>query len=158
MIRLIAALDTQRGIATDSGIPWHLPGDTAYFHDKTTSGLIVMGWGTYVEFAAPLHDRVNYVLTNRMEPLRDGFLPAPTLADLHCSLPDEDIWVIGGAFVYSDTIGQADELLITQVSGDFHCTKFFPRFQDRFTLVQASDQRREGEIAYRFETWERIID
>ena len=63
MIRLIAAIDSRRGIATDSGIPWRLPGDTAYFHDKTATGLILMGWATYNEFAAPLHDRENFVLT-----------------------------------------------------------------------------------------------
>ena len=50
MIRLIAAIDSQRGIATDSGIPWKLPGDTAYFREKTAHGLIVMGRATYDEF------------------------------------------------------------------------------------------------------------
>ena len=49
MIRLIAAIDSQRGIATDSGIPWTLPGDSAYFREKTSSGLIVMGRATYEE-------------------------------------------------------------------------------------------------------------
>jgi dihydrofolate reductase len=38
MIRLIAAIDSQRGIATDSGIPWKLPGDSAYFREKTAQG------------------------------------------------------------------------------------------------------------------------
>ena len=65
MIRLIAAIDDRRGIATDLGIPWKLPGDTAYFHDKTANGVILMGRATYEEFAAPLHDRENFVLTPR---------------------------------------------------------------------------------------------
>ena len=63
MIRLIAAIDSRRGIATDSGIPWKLPGDTAYFHEKTAKGLILMGFATYSEFAAPLHGRENFVLS-----------------------------------------------------------------------------------------------
>ena len=73
MIRLIAAIDSRRGIATDSGIPWKLPGDSAYFREKTSSGLVVMGRATYDEFAAPLHDRENFVFTRATTPLRQGF-------------------------------------------------------------------------------------
>ena len=36
MIRMIAARDTSRAIATDSGIPWTLPGDAAYFEQQIT--------------------------------------------------------------------------------------------------------------------------
>ena len=63
MIRLIAATDARRGIATDSGIPWTLPGDSAYFRAKTSTGLIVMGRATYDEFAAPLNERENFVFS-----------------------------------------------------------------------------------------------
>ena len=100
MIRLIAAIDSQRGIATDSGIPWKLPGDTAYFRQKTATGLIVMGRATYDEFAAPLHDRENYVLSTTTAPLRAGFQAITGLQQLRAAHPDEDIWVIGGATVY----------------------------------------------------------
>ncbi len=51
-------MDTRRGIATDSGIPWELPGDTAHFHHKTATGVILMRWATYNEFAAPLRLRI----------------------------------------------------------------------------------------------------
>ena len=81
MIRQIAAMDTRRGIATDKGIPWKLPGDAAYFERQTTTGLIVMGWATYSEFSAPLHGRDNYVLTAIRVPSGLAFkesLPWPT--------------------------------------------------------------------------------
>ena len=78
MIRQIAAIDSQRGIATDSGIPWKLPGDSAYFREKTSNGLIVMGRATYDEFAAPLHDRENYVLSPPRRRCAPAFRPSPT--------------------------------------------------------------------------------
>jgi dihydrofolate reductase len=155
MIRLIAAIDSRRGIATDSGIPWKLPGDTAYFHEKTVTGLILMGWATYNEFAAPLHDRDNYVLTSDPGSLRTGFRPIGSLDQLATEHPDEDIWVIGGAKVYAETIGEAEELLLTQVVGDFHCTKFFPPYEAGFRLAARRDDRQDGGITYRFETWHR---
>lgn len=153
MIRQIAAIDSKRGIATDSGIPWTLPGDTAYFHDKTATGVIVMGWATYSEFAAPLHQRDNFVLTADTAPLRSGFRPVVGLDQLAADHPEEDIWVIGGATVYAQTIGEAGELLLTQVAGDFGCTKFFPPYQDDFGLAARSDAHREGGATYRFEVW-----
>lgn len=156
MIRLIAAVDSRRGIATDSGIPWTLPGDTAYFHEKTATGLILMGWATYNEFAAPLHGRENFVLSTKSEPLRTGFKPVGGIEQLGAAHPDEDIWVIGGATVYAETISDAEELLLTQVHGDFNCTKFFPPYQADFRLAAHGEDRQDGGTAYRFETWQRL--
>lgn len=155
MIRLIAAIDSQRGIATDSGIPWTLPGDSAYFRQKTQTGAIVMGRATYDEFASPLHDSENFVLTTSPTPLRAGFRTIADLAQLRAILPRGDVWVIGGATVYREAIAHAVELLLTQVSGDFHCTKFFPPYADAFVLESKSDDHRENGVAYRFETWRR---
>ena len=156
MIRLIAALDSRRGIATDSGIPWKLPGDTAYFHDKTASGIILMGRATYNEFAGPLHERENFVLTADSGLLRIGFRAVGSLDQLVADHPDEDIWVIGGATVYAETIAEAQELLLTQVVGDFDCTKFFPPYEAEFRLAAQGDDRQDGGITYRFETWQRV--
>jgi dihydrofolate reductase len=156
MIRLIAAIDSRRGIATDSGIPWTLPGDTAYFHEKTATGAILMGWATYIEFAAPLHGRENFVLTTDPGPLRTGFRALSSLDQLVVDHPDQDIWVIGGAMVYAETIGAAEELLLTQVVGDFDCTKFFPPYQTEFQLAAHGDDHQEGAVTYRFETWQRL--
>ncbi len=155
MIRLIAAIDSRRGIATESGIPWKLPGDTAYFHKKTSTGVILMGWATYNEFAAPLHQRENFVLTRDSGVLRAGFRAVGSLDQLLAAHPEEDVWVIGGATVYAETIVEADELLLTQVAGDFHCTKFFPPYQSGFRLAARGDDRQEGGTTYRFETWQR---
>ncbi len=155
MIRLIAAMDSRRGIATASGIPWKLPGDTAYFREQTSRGLILMGRSTYNEFAAPLHGRDNFVLSADSGDLRSGFQKVGSLDQLRASHPGEDIWVIGGAAVYAETISEAEELLLTEVVGDFSCTKFFPAFRGEFRLKVRSDDRQEGGITYEFETWQR---
>jgi dihydrofolate reductase len=156
MIRLIAAIDSRRGIARASGIPWKLPGDTAYFHEETATGIIVMGWATYDEFSAPLHGRENFVLSNQPGSVRTGFSAVGGLDELGTSHPGQDIWVIGGGAVYAETISQAQELLLTRVHGDFHCTKFFPEFKDAFRRTVRGNDREEGGVTYRFETWRRL--
>ena len=77
------------------------------------------------------------------------------LQQLRAAHPDEDIWVIGGATVYRETIAEADELLLTQVLRDFECTKFFPPYQADFELESQSADHQEGGVTYRFETWQR---
>jgi hypothetical protein len=88
---------------------------------------------TYNAFAAPLHDRENFVLTADAAPLRTGFRAIGNLAQLVTENPGEDVWVIGGAKVYAETIGEAEELFLTQVFGDFDCTKFSPRVRIRLS-------------------------
>jgi dihydrofolate reductase len=158
VIRLIAAIDTNRGVATDKGIPWKLPGDAAYFENQTITGLIVMGWATYNEFSAPLHGRDNYVLTREQRGLRPGFQSIATLADLVTRHPNEDVWVIGGAFVFAETIDQGDELFITQVLADFHCTKFFPEYRTGFIRFEQGTTQEENGVQYQFEKWRRTIE
>jgi dihydrofolate reductase len=155
VIRDIAALDARRGIATDTGIPWKLPGDSAYFRQKTAQGIIVMGRATYDEFAAPLHDRVNFVVTRSPAPLREGFQPITALDQARSGQPDEDVWILGGATVYQETLASVDELLLTQVERDFQCTKFFPPYSADFDLESRSEDHEEGGVTYRFEIWRR---
>ena len=155
MIRLIAAHDEKLGIANDSGIPWHLPKDAQYFREKTKGGIVVMGGATYREFDKPLPDRQNLVLTHELEPLRSGF---QAIRDLDLYIKDNqerDIWIIGGASLFAQTISVADELYITRVKGDFHCTKFFPDYSNDFLLVDRTETVTENNIDFSFEIWAR---
>jgi dihydrofolate reductase len=156
MIRLIAAMDTRRGIANEHGIPWQgkIPTDTKRFHEETTDGIIVMGHGTYQEYDKPLHDRENFVVARPgTGELRAGFVAIPdadAFFDLHAR---ELVWVIGGAALFSASIARAHELVLTQLDADFHCTKFFPEFADSFELLSVDGPHVENDISFRFETW-----
>jgi dihydrofolate reductase len=158
MIRLIAAIDARRGLADDQGIPWQgrLPTDAAYFRSRTAEGLVVMGFKTYEEFAKPLHDRTNYVASrSTTTALRPGFEVVADLDRFLADHRDEVVWVIGGAALYEAALPEADELVITQLEHDFHCTKFFPRFDHDFHVYSGSPAIDEGGISFRFQTWRR---
>lgn len=156
MIRFIAALDNKRGIANDHGIPWQgkIPSEVQYFRERTIHSIVVMGYKTYTEFDHPLSDRRNVVATHTNEPLRPGF---EAVADINnfLAMATEDMWVIGGAGLFSSILDQADELYLTLIEGDFSCTKFFPEYDKAFELAGESQPQTENGITYRFTTWRR---
>lgn len=154
MIKFIAAIDDKLGLANDFGIPWDLPADKQYYRDHTLNNVILMGYRTYAEFAKPMSDRRNLVLTSPEDPVREGFEAIYDLDEFLLNL-DEDLWIIGGAGVFAQTIGKADELYLTRVKGDFHCTKFFPKFEDKFELVSQEPGQQQNAITFHFEVWRR---
>jgi dihydrofolate reductase len=161
VIRLIAAIDTNRGVADEHGIPWQglVPTDTEYFRTKTAEGMILMGYRTYEEFDSPMHGHSNFVATRpETSALRKGFIPVTDpIAFLH-QHSQELVWVIGGAALFAQSILVADELYITQLDADFRCTKFFPQFDDAFFLASELGHQSENDISFRFEIWRRTGD
>lgn len=156
MIRAIAAIDEQRGIANDSGIPWQgrIPTDVAYFREKTSGSAVMMGYGWYVEQKDPLPNRRNLVAIDFEEDLREGFERVDDARD-YLKKADFDIWVGGGAGLFESTLDLIDELYITQLKGTYGCTKFFPEFKDKFELVSESKPHTEGDITFIFQVWKR---
>lgn len=154
MIRCIVAIDDKRGMANEQGIPWKIPGDQKYFVDSLETDLTLMGYGTYLEVKKPFGHHDNYVATARHEKLRKGFIKVSD-ARQFLSHATEDVWNIGGAGLLGQTIDLIDELYITQLEGDFGCTKFFPEFKEEFRLATESRPITENGITYRFQVWRR---
>lgn len=156
MIRFIVAIDSKRGLANENGIPWQdkLLMDVKYFREKTVGAIILMGYGTYVELKDPLLKRRNVVASSKHKRIREGFELIHN-ARTFLQNSSEDIWIIGGASLFAQTLDLADELYITQLNNDFQCTKFFPSFKDTFKLKTSSEPQTENDITFRFEVWQR---
>jgi dihydrofolate reductase len=157
MIRFIAAIDNKRGIANDHGLPWQgrLPSDVEYYHDKIKNGTLLMGYGLYKELSKPYPGGVNYVAVGESdETLREGFAPVHDAREFFTQT-NGDIWNLGGALLFESTLDLADELYITQLEGDFQCTKFFPSFEKDFLRISQGEPITENGITFRFEVWKR---
>lgn len=153
MIRLIVAIDSLRGIADDNGIPWDLPSDTAYYRKKVSQfGKILMGYGTYKHRQQTIQpNTTEYVAVSHFKPLRTGF---ECVDDIDSFLEqNNEVWVLGGSQLFESLIDKADELYITQVNGDFNCTKFFPRFENKFVLTKKSRIHKENGIEFQYQVW-----
>jgi dihydrofolate reductase len=150
MIRHIAAIDAENGLAKKGGIPWKLPTDVKYFREMTKNGTILMGQKTFDQIGV-MKDRQNIVVSRRTRE-QDGvsYINDPVFY-LKQSLGD--VWVIGGGTIYKQTLELADELYLTQVKGTFGCDVFYPAYQQLFALSEASDWHKENGLEFRFEVW-----
>jgi dihydrofolate reductase len=156
MIRDIAAIDERLGLASDTGIPWHIPADVEHFRTLTESSRVLMGYATYTEFEKPMPGRTNYVATRRTTSLRDGFIRVGDVSSFLADETTEDLWIIGGAMLYDVTLPSVEELVLTRIDGDFGCTKFFPAFDGTFSLVtDDAPPAVPGVPDIRFQTWRR---
>ncbi len=130
MIALIAAIAKNNCIGNNGTLPWHLPEDLAHFKRLTTDATVMMGrktWESLPEQFRPLPNRKNIVITRQeqyplpQEVLRYG---SPQAAlDAHAN---EQLFIIGGAELYAQTIALSDRLYITHVDQTVDGDAFFP--------------------------------
>lgn len=153
MIRAIAAVDDQLGIAAGGVIPWDIPSDVRYFRRQTKDGVVLMGRETYEQFEHPLPERRNVVASHQLRQVRSGF----ELIDdaVKFVRQNNDVWVIGGAGLYESLLAECDELLLTHISGDYNCNRRFPSFNDAFVLATASKVMSENGYSFYFAVYRR---
>lgn len=151
MIRHIAAVDGSRGIAKNGQIPWNLPADGKYFWDMTAKygGRVLMGYRTFEAMKRPMAGRENYIATRRKDNYVHG---ASAVHDLDMFLNNfkEDLWIIGGSEIYTQTLQRADELYITEIDAEFSCDRFYPPYKEQFELSSQSPTYYENGLNYRF--------
>ena len=107
---LIAAMDANRAIGVDNGLPWHLPDDLKRFRALTIGKTVLMGRKTAESLGRALPGRINLVLT------RSGRIPfecmqaVASLAQALQACGNGDLMVIGGGEVYALTLPHAQRM------------------------------------------------
>ena len=100
-----------------------------------------------------LSGRENVVITRRQDWAADGARRAATVSE--AVRARDEVWVIGGAEIFSQVIGEADRLEITEIDLDVAGDAFAPD-KTGWRLVSEGDWEtsRTG-IRYRFLRYER---
>lgn len=152
MISLIAAVSEDLEIGLDGKIPWNIPEETASFKKLTFGHTVIMGRKTFEETGI-LEGRRNIVISKTL-PKTDRIEVYGSLsAALDAAKTDKEIFIIGGASVFSQAIGTADRMYLSYIKGHYGGDAFFPKFNtaewrsvkseahSKFTLV-IYDRRR----------------
>nr|AEI30186.1 dihydrofolate reductase [uncultured bacterium] len=134
-ISLIAAVARNGVIGSDGQIPWRLPGELPRFKALTTGHVLVMGRKTFDSIGKPLPGRTTIVVTRNADwqpatgPHPDVIVATSTDEALaRAAAMGGKVFVAGGGEIYRETIGEADELLISWVDAAPDGDATFPTF------------------------------
>lgn len=161
-VSLVWAMASNRVIGRDNALPWHLPADLKRFRMLTGGHYIVMGRKTFESFPKPLPDRTHIVVTQdrRYRPAYDEVIVAHSIDDaLTAARGDAEIFVIGGASIYEQTVTRADRLYVTLVHADVEGDAQFPVIDWRcWRQVKREDFPADARhaYAYSFIDWVRV--
>ncbi len=128
MISIIVAIAQNGAIGKHNDLLWHIPEDLKRFRRLTVGHTIIMGKRTYLSLPVrPLSKRRSIVITD--DPL-DHFEGCLTVNSVEAALascdPEEEIFIIGGASVYTQFLPLSNRLYLTIVHKDFEGDVFFP--------------------------------
>lgn len=137
-IILVAAHDKNNLIGNNNKLPWHLPEDLKHFKDTTRGNTVVMGRKTYESIGFPLPNRRNIILTRNKDLKIDGCDIVADMQDIlsNKELADKKLMVIGGTEIYKLFLDVADELVITEVNGEYEGDAYFPEYKEDFKLTE----------------------
>ena len=127
MIIMIAAVAENNALGKDNNLLWHLPNDFKRFKEITSGHHIIMGRKTFESFPKPLPNRTHIVISRQKDYLPEGCIVVENLEKAIAVCPkNEDLFIIGGGQIYSQSISIADQLDITRVHHSFEADVYFP--------------------------------
>jgi dihydrofolate reductase len=146
---MIAAVARNRAIGFQNKLIYWLPNDLKHFRLLTTGHTILMGRRTFESLPkGALPNRRNCVLSKTVAQLPGCECFDSWEAFLATCLPDEDVFVIGGASLYAQLIDKADRLCLTEVDDiPAEADSFFPDYSG-WHLVAYEDFQPDERHAY----------
>ncbi len=136
MISIIVAVANDRVIGNNNQLLWHITEDMRYFRQVTSGHAVVMGRKTYDSIGRPLPNRHNVVIT-RQDISLEGCSVVHSLEEaLEMLKGEEEIFIIGGAQIYSLALPLADRLYITRVENSYQGDTHFPQWEGEEWIPQ----------------------
>lgn len=117
-IAMIWAQDKNGVLGNGIEMLWHVPEDFKHFKAATLGHPVIMGRGSWEALGGkPLPGRLNVVITGQKDYVAEGAKVTHSLqqAVAVAQTSAELVWIVGGARVYADAMGIADELVVTDL-------------------------------------------
>lgn len=160
IISFVVAMDRNRLIGRDNGLPWHLPADLKHFKAVTMGKPVVMGRKTFESIGRPLPGRRNIVISRNPAYAAQGCEVFTGLDDALAALAGvEEIAIIGGMGIFTLALPLADKMYLTVIDEAFEGDAWFPPYNENDWRCTASETHRHEDdtrsFTYRFLTLER---
>jgi dihydrofolate reductase len=173
-INLIWAQARNGVIGKDNAIPWRLAQDLARLKALTLGHPVIMGRKTHASIGRALPGRLNIVLSrgDTVATVPGQVVVAHDVATAHRLAADwlreqaapglsAEVFVIGGAEVYAQSLPFADRLYLTEIDAEFSGHNHFPDFRaESMRWAEVSRESHQAEppniFRYAFVTLDRL--
>jgi dihydrofolate reductase len=158
-VSLILAMSENRVIGVRNGLPWHLPAELRHFRSVTMGYPIIMGRKTHESIGRVLPGRRNIVVTRNPDYASNGAQVAHSLTEaIECCAEADEIFVIGGAELFSEALDLAERIYLTLVhtvvKGDTYFRELSPEvWREAGRLSSPADE--QSPVACDFIVYER---
>lgn len=135
-ISIIVAHSKNMAVGKANSLVWRLPDDLKRFKKLTVGHPIIMGRKTCQSIGRPLPDRTNIVVTRDTNLEIPGYIIAHSVIkaiEKAKEFDQEEIFIIGGAEIYKETLPLTDRLYVTKVDMNVDGDAFFPEYSNVFT-------------------------
>ncbi|ASJ72194.1 dihydrofolate reductase [Granulosicoccus antarcticus] len=148
VLAMMMAMDKNRLIGQNGQMPWHIPGEMAYFKSVTLGKPIVMGRKTFDSIGRPLPGRPNIVVTRNPDWTAEGVQAVAGLdealemaGNLAADSGAEELMIIGGAVLCRDAMPRTQRLYLTVVDHEYEGDTWLESFNWSDWQVISEDVR-----------------
>ena len=161
MIISILNCDNKWGIGKRNGLLFSLPLDMKFFRETTKGHVVAMGENTLLSFpnSKPLKNRTHIVLSADPTHNYEGVINVHSFDEFLKKINEyslnEDVYIIGGASIYNQTLPYVDLVYLTKVNADGGAEVFFTNLDelDNFEIIKSSEPVLDGDLEIRFLTY-----
>ena len=159
-LSIVVAMARNRTIGMNNALPWRCPEDLQHFKKLTMGHHLIMGRKTFLSIGKPLPGRTTVVVSRDRSLKLEGCTVVNSIPEAIASCArDPQIFVVGGADIYAQTIGLADKLYITEIQKDVIGDAAFPDFDKSEWREMTREIRRQEApepMEYHFVTYQHV--
>ncbi len=134
-MKAIVACALNGVIGCDNTLPWYLPEDLKFFKAMTLGHTIVMGRKTFESLPRLLPGRKTIIIS-KQELNVPGAQVIHSFEELFDLKTEGDLWICGGAQIYSLALPYCQELYLTRVKHHALGDTYFPKFEPPFVMAE----------------------
>ena len=161
MIITILHADKKWGIGKRNDLMFSLPLDMKFFRETTRGHVVAMGENTLLSFpnGKPLKNRTHIVLSADPAHNYEGVINVHSFEEFLKLIKEyslnEDVYIIGGASIYNQTLSYVDKVLLTKVDADGGAEVFFHNLDEdnNFECVDEGEVIKDNGYDIRFTTY-----
>ena len=150
MISLIAAIGKNNELGKGNELLWSMPADMKHFKETTSGHPVIMGRKTYESIGKALPNRRNIIITRNESYSAEGIEISHSLEKaLRQAQDKQEVFIIGGAEIYTQAMPYADKLYITHIDAeDKKADSFFPPIEKEWRETSREEHKADKKNPY----------